>query len=99
MLSLDDRLPRNKNSAQAYVHPGAYKETVDVAKARKMPRTYSDLQRGSDLRKCQRSRSHDSAKQKTYSASKTWCERDPGNEPRRYSSPVRAVLVVAIAAA
>jgi hypothetical protein len=52
MLSLDDRLPRNKNSAQAYVHPSAYKETVDVAKARKMPRTYSDLQRGSDLRKC-----------------------------------------------
>jgi hypothetical protein len=50
MLGLDDRLSRNKYSTQEYVHPGANKETVHVAKACKMPRAYSDLQRGSDLR-------------------------------------------------
>lgn len=36
---------------------------------------------------------------KTYSSGKTGCERDPGNEPRHYSSPIRAVSVVAIATA
>jgi hypothetical protein len=35
---------------------------------------------------------------RTYSSSKTRCEWDPSNEPRHYGSPVRAVLVVAIAA-
>ena len=39
------------------------------------------------------------AEQITYSAGKTWCERDPGDEPRHYGSPIRAVLIVAIAAA
>ena len=50
MLGLDDRLFRDKNSTQEYVHSSAYKETVHVAKARKMPRACSNLQRGSDLR-------------------------------------------------
>ena len=43
MLGLNDRLFRDKNSTQEYVHSSAYKETVHVAKARKMPRTYNDL--------------------------------------------------------
>jgi hypothetical protein len=50
MLSLDDCLSRNKNSTQEYVHPSANKEPIHVAKARKMPRACSDLQRGGNLR-------------------------------------------------
>lgn len=44
---------------------------------------------------------HDSflSPNRTYSSSEARCERDPSNEPRHYSSPVRAVSVVAIAAA
>ena len=38
------------------------------------------------------------APEETYSSGKTWREWYPGNEPSYCSSPVRAVLVVAIAA-
>jgi hypothetical protein len=100
-LSLYDRLPRNQNSTEEYIHPSAHKETVQVAKAGKMSRACGILQRGSNLRSCQRQdpRQFPCAGKETYSAGKTWCEWDPGNEPRHYSSPVRAVFVVAIAAA
>lgn len=34
-----------------------------------------------------------------YTSSESWRERNPGNKPRHYSSPVCAIFVVAIAAA
>ena len=66
-----------------------------------MPCACSDVQRRRDLQHCQHqafSESPPFAAAETYSSSETRREWDPGNEPRHYSPPVRAVFVVAIAA-
>jgi hypothetical protein len=66
-----------------------------------VPCASSDVRRRDDLRSCQHYGSTISlyARNGTYTSGETWRERDPGNEPSHYSSPVRSVLVVAIAAA
>lgn len=102
MLGLHDRLSCNGNSTEEYVNPGAHEESINVAKAGKMPCTDCNVQRRVDLQsfsiKNPRHNNHN-APNRTYSSGKTWCERDPGNKPSHYSSPVCAIFIVAITAA
>jgi hypothetical protein len=64
-----------------------------------MPRAHSNVQRRVDLLGMSVFKFHNDLQvpNRTYSSCETWRERDPGNEPRHYGSPIRAVLVVAIA--
>ena len=50
MLSLHDRVPRNEDSTQDDVHSSADEEAVHIAKACKMPRANSNVQRRVNLR-------------------------------------------------